>query len=124
MPLIPLKYFHKRMRFPEENIRLLGPEFSTQTPESFLTYINSLRQERTKKGKPMKARLVGRIDAKPKKSCPGTYRLMYLDKITSFPFSKEKTFPEKDILFICDILGCSKLELIKFLELKKFKLSS
>lgn len=106
---------------------LLGPKFSSYTPESFHNYVLGLYKPRTKSGKAVDPIVKGKITVTPTKKRMGVYALRFMtalgEKQVEFYFEKDKIIDSKKIPVLFKTLLCSEAKLREFLTNKKFTFS-
>lgn len=107
---------------------LLGPEFASQTPETFLEHVNSLRKAPHRKAtKPAKAKrqmLKGRIIKAAGKHASGNYEVEFAGVKSSLIFSPQREIERSIALEVAKELRCDLTTLEKFLSTKRFTLKA
>lgn len=119
----------------ETHAPLLAPDFASQTQESFLAHVASLRRlprHRVKASRPKKAKLAGKFVSQGTLSRPGRYEIAFGALRVSFEFTakraadlnrtKVRELSPESFQKLYDALGLNRELLVKFLSAKKFVL--
>ena len=114
--------------FRESLLPLLGPAFSTQSPESFHAYVDALsRAVKTKQTKGKSRSMIrGRTITNPTKRAEGVYQLdcILTARSTQFKFTKTRQIMSPTLNEMASELRIDSALVEKFLHMKKFALVS
>jgi hypothetical protein len=116
----------EKQTFPEDRLKLLGPEIQTQAPEDYHARILSLYQPKSSTGKAKANEPKGKAAATATKKRLGLYEVSFRtamgEKTATIPFAKSKEMIRSHAEEAAKAILCNFETLLAYLEKKNFKI--